>query len=383
VKQRRQVRRKARRRAPAIPPAAIAIGLGASVVGLVLFTRRRLAPPAVDENVARVPAQLPPMRPLPTAPLLSTGLVDASIPLSPPEGRAFTRPDVLASLGFRPRPREAQVLGSIFPPLPTFPTKSPDALPPPPEPPSPEIAVLTGEGALPVETREATRRALAALDGFYTNDWYPRVIGPSRPDIPRRLAPVSEFRSFADQALIVAGQLAARSASSASTEEALRAAFVDILATRSIPGFSRHHWGTEVDVVSTESGEWKPGARLAALVPFMRDEAPRFGLYNPYAVDLYPSPERAHYNPEPWHLSFAPIGEEMRQRWLAALASGPELEKLLDRAAFAIADRFRTASRGATLNLPTLRRVLGTLDLPSYVRNVAPAPSARAGEPRA
>ena len=263
---------------------------------------------------------------------------------------------------------DGAVLGSIF----GRPTKRVELPPEPPAPPSLEIARLTGEGPRPDGALAETRRLLAAFDDYYQRSWAPRVLGAAFPTIARTLDGVSWFRSFAAQAAIVASELVGRGVTSASSDEAIRAALLGVLSTRAIPGFSRHHWGTDVDVVTADSAAWRPGGRLAALVPLTRDEAPAFGLYTPYVDGRFPAPERPHYNAEPWHMSAAALGEYTRQRWLSALASGPELERLLDRAAYAIADAFRRQSAGA-LNLASLRRVLATLDLPSYVRNVARA----------
>jgi len=85
-----------------------------------------------------------------------------------------------------------------------------------------------------------------------------------------------------------------------------------ILHWSALPGASRHHWGTEIDVIdgaATEPGgrvellpdEYAPGGRYARLEAWLAANAERFGFYRPYATD------RGGVSPEPWHLSYAPV----------------------------------------------------------------------------
>ena|SRR5688572_4598848 len=85
-----------------------------------------------------------------------------------------------------------------------------------------------------------------------------------------------------------------------------------ILAWSALPGASRHHWGTDVDVVdaaATAAGyrpqllphEYAPGGVFFALDTWITANAKRFGFFRPYRTD------RGGVQPEPWHLSFAPI----------------------------------------------------------------------------
>jgi LAS superfamily LD-carboxypeptidase LdcB len=87
-----------------------------------------------------------------------------------------------------------------------------------------------------------------------------------------------------------------------------------ILLWSALPGASRHHWGTDLDVID-RSG-LAPGvqpqllrAEFAIDGPFARLEAwlsahcEEFGFYRPYDRD------RGGVQPEPWHLSFAPLAQ--------------------------------------------------------------------------
>jgi LAS superfamily LD-carboxypeptidase LdcB len=92
-----------------------------------------------------------------------------------------------------------------------------------------------------------------------------------------------------------------------------------ILLWSALPGGSRHHWGTDVDLVDrclSEAGyqikltrqEFAPGGPLAPLNLWLDANAPRFGFFRPFQG------VRSGVQPEPWHFSFAPIAEKARQR---------------------------------------------------------------------
>jgi LAS superfamily LD-carboxypeptidase LdcB len=85
-----------------------------------------------------------------------------------------------------------------------------------------------------------------------------------------------------------------------------------ILIWSALPGASRHHWGTDIDVI--DRAAVSPDYQVQLLPqefngagPFVRLDAwlaanmSRFGFFRPYAS------ARAGVQPEPWHLSFAPL----------------------------------------------------------------------------
>lgn len=85
-----------------------------------------------------------------------------------------------------------------------------------------------------------------------------------------------------------------------------------ILLWSALPGTSRHHWGSDFDVVDTTAlpaaeaaklvpAEFAAGGRFARLDGWLRANMRRFGFYRPYRTD------RGGVQPEPWHLSFAPL----------------------------------------------------------------------------
>jgi LAS superfamily LD-carboxypeptidase LdcB len=85
-----------------------------------------------------------------------------------------------------------------------------------------------------------------------------------------------------------------------------------ILAWSALPGASRHHWGSDCDVIDAaavpegyqlrlQAGEFASGGVFARLSAWLADNAARFGFYRPYSLD------RGGVMPEPWHLSYAPV----------------------------------------------------------------------------
>jgi LAS superfamily LD-carboxypeptidase LdcB len=92
-----------------------------------------------------------------------------------------------------------------------------------------------------------------------------------------------------------------------------------ILLWSALPGASRHHWGTDVDLIDrnvTANGyraqlvpaEFAAGGPFAALDQWLEVNAAHFGFFRPFKG------LRSGVQPEPWHYSFAPIAEPARKR---------------------------------------------------------------------
>lgn len=91
-----------------------------------------------------------------------------------------------------------------------------------------------------------------------------------------------------------------------------------ILRWSAIPGCSRHHWGTDIDVydgASQKPEEVKlvpsecmgngPAARLHEWLDSQIAQGQSFGFYRPYRTD------HGGIAPEPWHLSYDPVSHRM------------------------------------------------------------------------
>lgn len=116
-----------------------------------------------------------------------------------------------------------------------------------------------------------------------------------------------------------------------------------ILCWSAIPGGSRHHWGSDVDVVDAAAvppgyavqlvpAEYASGGIFARLSAWLDANMSSFGYYRPYRID------HGGVSPEPWHLSYAPVA-------LPALESlsMPMLRRVL--AASSIAGRIQVLAR--------------------------------------
>ncbi len=139
--------------------------------------------------------------------------------------------------------------------------------------------------------------------------------------------PVSIFRSFERQMQIWNGKATGQMAllnergfpleyADCSEEEIVRA----ILRWSALPGLSRHHWGTDVDVIDANSlpspdyqvqlipAEYRQNGPFCVLNRWLEQkimENQSFGFFRPYQRDL------GGVAPEPWHLSYAPVAENL------------------------------------------------------------------------
>ena len=148
------------------------------------------------------------------------------------------------------------------------------------------------------------------------------------------VVPQSSFRDFSRQLNIWNGKFsgerpmydAAGQAIDANDLDAMRR--IDaILLWSALPGASRHHWGTDVDLIdraATSPGylaqltpeEFAPGGPYSAVRQWLEANAARFGFFRPFCGIL------SGVRPEPWHFSFAPIAENARRALTPAVLHG-------------------------------------------------------------
>ena len=88
-----------------------------------------------------------------------------------------------------------------------------------------------------------------------------------------------------------------------------------ILRWSALPGGSRHHWGSDIDVIDSSAvpdgyrvqlvpEEYAPGGVFARLTQWLDANMGRFGFYRPYASAL------GGAGIEAWHLSYWPVAGE-------------------------------------------------------------------------
>ena len=93
-----------------------------------------------------------------------------------------------------------------------------------------------------------------------------------------------------------------------------------ILRWSALPGTSRHHWGTDLDIydpdclpvgtrLALEPWEYEAGGWFADLGEWLGDHMADFGFFLPYAKPLDAAQGVAY---EPWHISFALESREQR-----------------------------------------------------------------------
>lgn len=90
-----------------------------------------------------------------------------------------------------------------------------------------------------------------------------------------------------------------------------------ILIWSALPGASRHHWGTDLDVYDAAAlhdrarlqlipEEYGGAGPFATLTAWLDQHMHRFGFFRPY-VEAGSAGASIGVSPEPWHLSFAPL----------------------------------------------------------------------------
>ncbi len=112
-----------------------------------------------------------------------------------------------------------------------------------------------------------------------------------------------------------------------------------ILRWSALPGSSRHHWGSDLDIFDAAAidedyrlqltpQEYSSDGVFARLVQWLPDALPEFGFYRPYAVDS------GGTAPEAWHISHQRTAAAIRQQ----LSAGALLQRLEQRADLALLD---------------------------------------------
>jgi LAS superfamily LD-carboxypeptidase LdcB len=133
------------------------------------------------------------------------------------------------------------------------------------------------------------------------------------------LRPVSAFRDFDRQCRIFNEKcnglrpLLDRQGQQLDPATMAADALVDaVLVWSALPGASRHHWGTDLDVIDAAAvpkdyvvqltaGEFAPDGPFARLDAWLARHAAKHGFYRPYGID------RGGVQAEPWHISHGPL----------------------------------------------------------------------------
>jgi LAS superfamily LD-carboxypeptidase LdcB len=145
------------------------------------------------------------------------------------------------------------------------------------------------------------------------------------------LALVSSYRSFAQQARIWTAKYTGQRPVYNKAQQQIDISQLDgfakieaILLYSALPGASRHHWGTDLDVfdkapvaadyqVQLLDAEYQPGGPFYALDQWLHQHASDFGFFRPYLYD------QGGVAKEAWHLSYRPLAEDYLNAFVEAM----------------------------------------------------------------
>lgn len=127
---------------------------------------------------------------------------------------------------------------------------------------------------------------------------------------------VSSYRSFDRQQVIFENKFQKYADAGMNPTDAIN----KIIEYSTIPGTSRHHWGTDIDVIDgykkvdgdvlmpSKYGEGQP---YEDFKKWMDENSEKFGFYLVYTDN----PKRRGFKYEPWHYSYAPISISMLEAY--------------------------------------------------------------------
>lgn len=93
----------------------------------------------------------------------------------------------------------------------------------------------------------------------------------------------------------------------------------DILQFSSMPGTSRHHWGTDFDLTSLDPDYFVSNPKGQILNAWLIENMPKYGFCKPYTKG-----RNGGYQPEDWHWSYLPISRQYLTQYKEAFEQSPE-----------------------------------------------------------
>ena len=134
-----------------------------------------------------------------------------------------------------------------------------------------------------------------------------------------KLYSVSSYRSYDAQSGIWNRKYDKYKAQGLSEAEVIK----KITEYSSMPGTSRHHWGTDLDIIDLapkqpaavlESSNFQKGGAYEKLGKWLVENAEKYGFYEVYTNDA----NRPGYYYEPWHMSFKEEAKPMLDQYIAS-----------------------------------------------------------------
>jgi len=123
---------------------------------------------------------------------------------------------------------------------------------------------------------------------------------------------ISSYRNFAYQNGIWERKFKANKAKGLSDQKNIE----KIIEYSTIPGTSRHHWGTDLDIIDMSKGipldplhekHFNEGGQMRKFKLWLDENANKYGFYLVYTN----SANRKGFKYEPWHFSYKPISDKM------------------------------------------------------------------------
>lgn len=170
-----------------------------------------------------------------------------------------------------------------------------------------ELFVCVNDAGVPTnEWRHYLRRETAAALARMYADF--RKAHPKEPFWIQ-----SSTRSFNDQKAIWDGKWNGQRY--AREKDPMKKALA-ILRYSSMPGTSRHHWGTDFDL-NVLTNEYYESGEGKVLYRWLTENAARYGFCRPYTPG-----RKGGYNEEKWHWSYRPLAAVFLARWNDCFGSG-------------------------------------------------------------
>ncbi|NUF27992.1 D-alanyl-D-alanine carboxypeptidase [Gilliamella bombicola] len=93
----------------------------------------------------------------------------------------------------------------------------------------------------------------------------------------------------------------------------------EILKYSSMPGTSRHHWGTDVDITSVSSEYFRNDPKGIILYKWLQANLPKYGF-----CQAFNNGRSGGYQLEEWHWSYQPISSQYIAQYKAILERDPD-----------------------------------------------------------
>lgn len=128
---------------------------------------------------------------------------------------------------------------------------------------------------------------------------------------------VSGYRSYDRQKTIYESKYRKFTSEGMTPEEAL----TEILKYSTLPGTSRHHWGTDMDLIDAnqpqpasvlEEEHYHDGGVYSKMKAWLNEHAESFGFYEVYTKNE----DRKGFQYEPWHFSYKAISIPMLEAFM-------------------------------------------------------------------